>query len=86
MDEFSAGDRIYKKIYFFIELSTDFTKCYLIKNIKKTKTSFGVSYLANIVNVDNKKDEIDEFEIVFIDKKNKIFIYAEHYFVNCICC
>ena len=56
MEEFSAGDKIYKKIYIFNELNTDFTKCYLIKNIKKLKTPFGVSYLANIVNVDNIKD------------------------------
>ena len=86
MEEFSVGDRIYKKIYIFNELTTDFTKCYLIKNIKKIKTPFGHSYLANIVNVDNNKDEIEEFEIVFIDKKNKIFIYAEHHLANCICC
>lgn len=86
MDEFSTGDKIYKKIYILNELNTDFTKCYLIKNIKKVKTPFGVSYLANIVNVDNIKDEIEEYEILFIDKKNKVFIYAEHEFANCICC
>ena len=87
MEFFTENDIIFKKKYILDKLQVDYSDMYVIKSIEKKKTTFGVSYLATINNI-NKRNSEEIFEICFVDynNKNKKHIYAEIVPPSCVCC